>query len=183
MLALVLAAAVAGELELSLGYLNAGDAKAPAISLRGGVDLDDLLSVSGRLVGVPGSKGTSVGGGSPVDPAGIVAWSALLEAQVHTRGLVELHVGGGIGVGRIVSWQCSCQETEALSGHTALALQGSAGVRLVPPRWNGFSLGAELIVPHFRGLENATNGRPGYQIAAAPQTAWALLGAIGYRWR
>jgi len=183
MLALLLAAAF--QLELGAGYLNAGDPKAFVTSLRAGFDVEDVLTLGGRFTGVPGPEGRTVGGsfrGDPSDVAGMSGWQLLGELRAHTPGPIQLHLGFAAGIGRLLNWQCACTEANVMRGHTAFSFLASVGLRLRPETWNGFSLGAEAIMPHWVGLEDARQAGT-FTPPPEPVTAWALLGAIGYRWR
>jgi hypothetical protein len=181
---LALALLAAAEVELLAGYMSAGDPKILAVSLRAGFDFDDVLTISSRFTGVPGPPGRSVGGsfrGDPGDVAGMSGWQLLGELRLHTSGENQVHVGFSAGTGRLHTWQCACTESEVLRGHTAFSLQGSAGLRFKPEAWNGFSFAFEVIVPHWEGLEEPRPG-PDNQMHPSPQTAWAVLGGVGYRW-
>ncbi|HEY4885440.1 MAG TPA: hypothetical protein VII08_17575 [Myxococcales bacterium] len=191
MLATLMAAslALAPEVEVLGGYLagGSGDPKAIALSLRVGADFDDLVTVSGLLLGVAGNEGRYTSGAyaGRVDPSGMTAWAALMEGRLHTSGSEQLYLGGALGIGKLATWQCvDCTETAPLYGHPALTLHGSTGIRVMPPSWDGFTLGAQVAMTYWQGQEdppNLASAQP-WQTRAAPRLTWALLAAVGYRW-
>jgi hypothetical protein len=93
--------------------------------------------------------------GDPSDVAGMSGWQLLGELRAHTPGPIQLHLRFAAGIGRLLNWQCACTEANVMRGHTAFSFLASVGLRLRPETWNGFSLGAEVIMPHWLGLEDA----------------------------
>jgi hypothetical protein len=164
--------------------MSAGDPKVIATSVRVGFDVEEVFTLSGRFTGVPGPGGRNVGGsfrGDPSDVAGMSGWQLLGELRAHTSGPAQIHFGFAAGVGQLLNWQCACTEANVMRGHPAFSFLASAGLRLRPETWNGFSVGAEVIVPHWVGLEDARQAGT-FTAAPEPVTAWAVLGGIGYRW-
>src|SRR5260370_31999065 len=80
---LLMAALVAAtpEIEILEGYLAGGtnDPRAVALSVRGGVDISDQLTLSGMFIGIPGPKAQYASGSyaGQVDPSGMQASSSL----------------------------------------------------------------------------------------------------------
>ena len=196
MLPILIAASIAvlPEVEFQGGYMGAGsaDPKAIALSLRAGLDFRDIVTLSALLIGLPGPDASYASGSyrGPVapDPSGMSGWAALVELRLHTPGTLQAHLGGAAGIGKLANWQCggtsNCTETDILHGHPALMLQASAGLRLVPPEWNGFNVGGEVAVPLWNGQEDVANlaGHPTWQTHASARLMWALSGTVGYRW-
>ena len=192
MLPILIAASIAAvpEVEFQGGYMGGGggDPKAIALSLRAGLDFRDFVTLSALLVGVPGpdasyASGYYTGSVRP-DPSGMRGWAALLELRLHTPGVLQVHLGGALGLGKLANWQCDCTENDILHGQPALMLQGSAGFRVVPIAWGGFNVGGEIAVPLWNGQEDLPNlaAHPSWQSRAAPRLMWSLLATIGYRW-
>lgn len=190
---LATAFAAVPELDISAGYLAGGsnDPRALLASLRAGVDLDDRMTLSAVLIGVPGPAAQYASGSQAgrVDPSGMQAWASLVELRVHTSGPLQLHLAAAAGIGQLLNWQCSdtvnCTENDILHGHPSLALQGSGGIRFLPAAFRGFSLGGQLAFTDWYGQDDVANlaAHPSWQSRAAPRLTWALLGGVGYRWR
>ena len=195
MLAILIAGSIAAvpELEIQGGYMGGGsnDPRAIAVALRAGLDVRDVFTLSALLLGVPGPDAQYASGNSAgrVDPSGMSGWAGLLELRVHTPGTLQLHLGAAAGIGKLGNWQCAdkinCTENAILHGHPALMLQGSAGVRVAPPAWQGLSVGGEVTVPYWTGQEDDASLAllPPWQSRASPRVMWAFLATVGFRWR
>lgn len=178
------------EVELQAGFMGGGstEPKAIALSLRAAADFRDLVTLSALLVAVPGPDASYAGDydfSRGVNPSGMRGWAALLELRVHTPGTLQWHLGAAAGLGKLANWQCNCTESFVLHGHPALMLQGSAGLRIVPPAWRGFNVGGQVAVPLWNGQEetpNPYNNSLPFQARASERLMWALSATVGYRW-
>jgi hypothetical protein len=192
---LLMAALVAAtpEIEILGGYLAGGtnDPRAVALSVRVGVDFSDHLTLSGMFIGIPGPEAQYASGAlvGRVDPSGMQAWSALADIRLHTSGLLQAHIGAGLGVGQLLNWQCSdkvnCTENGILHGHPSFAAQASAGLRLQPDSWHGFSFGTQFALNYWTGQDDVPNLalHPSWQQRASARLMWAVQAALAYRFR
>jgi hypothetical protein len=142
--AIVLAAAVSPEFELSVGPGVSLDPISPvsALALHGGVGVDLLehLTLGASLLGIPGSEPNN----SPGPPL-FKAISGFASLRVHSSGDLQFFAEGGAGVGHLIVLSRNdtyYQESPPLRGGGGAALLLGGGLRYFVSR--GVAAGVKL---------------------------------------
>ena len=129
------------EVELGLGA-SASDALAPVGWVRAGAR-SGLLGLSLHGLYVAGAQGRCLADGSSADPSGYQAWMLGPEVRLFTPGGWGFF-GGGLGIGKLVSSNCSCSERLPAVGRLGFAGHAMIGGRI--------DLGAVYLAPELGAL-------------------------------
>ena len=133
----------------------------------------DWLSLGLRGDAVLGAEGAEVTFTNGGERGGQKSFAGMADARLIWTSPLEVYLGGGIGLGHMVSLQCTCQENYAAHGTAKPIVQASLGIRykagLVWP-------GLELRALHWGDLE--TRGSVASPVPIPPigrTEAWMLL--------
>lgn len=110
---------------------NSGCPSPLGISVRAGYELLPYASLGLRGAAVLGPEGSGrvCGTSNCENVAGYRAASLLLDARLHTVGVVQLSGGLAVGVGRLIRLQCNCSEQYDTHGSGLPVLQVALGLR------------------------------------------------------
>ncbi len=165
------------EFEVGAG-LASGDAQAPALNARIGVNPWNSLTVSLRGLAVIGRQGTFIPGGRHGDASGYQGHAIFAELRYHTgvhSRIVRPFVALGLGVGKLVSSNCDCEEQYPIRGRLSHYEQLSGGARILFAEtfWVSLELGGNLW--HGLTREKGPN-EPPYNVYGLIRPAGALFG-------
>lgn len=173
------AAAATPQFELQAGGFHGLDfdldPAAAEVAVRAGVDLADRLTFGVRAAGILGSSVPEPQSPFALSP-GVRGWQALVEARVHSSGVVQASAAAGIGIAQLSTWQVNRSETTALHGDPAFTWRLALGLRF----GDEVAASIEGAISQFRGLRPAAV--PGqFQEQPSPVTALSILAGIAFR--
>jgi hypothetical protein len=101
----------------------------PDVVLRVGYELLSFASVGARASATLGPTGRTFCPGPILCGGAYRAWSILFDARLHTIGTSQLTIGTAVGVSRLISLQCRCEEIYETTGARLPTIEFALGVR------------------------------------------------------